>query len=66
MAFSTGAVFAATRSAPNSDVSLKVVKVALLLVAVALIKLPAGTVAISVVLKLAFPAPLVFTLTKPR
>ena len=45
---------------------VKVVNVALLLVAVALIKLLAETVAVNVVLKLKLPAPLVVTLTKPR
>ena len=38
----------------------------LLLVAVALIKLPAETLAANVVLKIALPLPSVVTLTKPR
>ena len=66
LASRTGAVFAATAFWANSDVSVKVVNVALLLVAVALIKLPAETVAVNVVLKLALPLPSVVTLTKPR
>ena len=67
LASRTGAVFAGiTVFWANSDVSVKVVNVALLLVAVALTKLPAETAAVNVVLKAALPIPSVVTLTKPR
>ena len=45
---------------------MKVVRVTLLLVAMALITLPEETVAVNVVLKVALPLPLVITFTKPR
>ena len=56
----------ATLSWPNSDVSVKVVNVALLLVAVALIVMSVDRVTANVVLKFAFPLPLGVTLTKPK
>ena len=50
----------------NSDVSVKVVKVALLLVAVALINSPTATEALTVVLIVTLPAASVATLAEPR
>ena len=50
-------MFVATTFCANSEVSVKVVNVTLLLVAVALTKLPAETVAANVVLKPALPLP---------
>ncbi len=54
---STITVYSATTFWANSEVSVKVVNVALLLVAVALTKLPAETVAANVVLKARVAAP---------
>ena len=65
-----GTVFTGTAKAitffANSDVSVKTVNPALLLVAVALMNSLAVTVVVSVALIVALPEPSVVTLAKPR